>query len=244
MSTTPSSPAPTTRDAILDAAEHLFAAHGFEGASIKAIGERSGTNSALLYYYFEGKEDLYRACLIRLLEEFSRKGQAQLEGASPEDAIERLVTHQVSHLTRHPNLVRLVVREMLDHEGAVAGPVVSTVMRGMFTRFTELIRQGQREGSLRRDLDPELAAVSTLSQMMYFLIAQPALRQLLGEGYGGADGGADVDGSGGAGRTRPERRLQGDDTPAEPLHERFARHAAAFALAALRAPPSATGSTP
>lgn len=197
-----------SRDAILDAAEHLFASRGFAGTSIKEIGNRSGTNSALLYYYFSGKEDLYRACLTRRIEDFAREGQARLESASPTEAIGRLVTHQVAHLTTHPNLLKLMVRELLDHEGAVAGPIFGTVMRGMFSRFAGLIRRGQEEGVFRRDLDPELAAVSTIAQVVYFLIAQPAIRQILDAG-------------------------QAHDAP---LLARFGEHASAFALSALASP--------
>ncbi len=205
----PSGPGPSSRDAILDAAEHLFAARGLTGTSIKEIGKRSGTNSALLYYYFSGKEDLYRACLTRRIEEFAREGQARLESASPTDAIGRLVAHQVAHLTAHPNLLKLMVRELLDHEGAVAGPIFGTVMRGMFSRFAGLIRRGQEEWVFRRDLDPELAAVSTIAQVVYFLIAQPAIRQILDAGH----------------------------AHNAPLLDRFGEHASAFALSAL-APPS------
>lgn len=205
----PAGPGPSSRDAILDAAEHLFAAQGFTGTSIKEIGKRSGTNSALLYYYFSGKEDLYRACLTRRIEEFARQGQARLESASPTDAIGRLVAHQVAHLTTHPNLLKLMVRELLDHDGTVAGPIFGTVMRGMFTRFAGLIRRGQEEGLFRRDLDPQLAAVSTIAQVVYFLIAQPAIRLILDAG-------------------------QAHDAS---LLDRFGKHASAFALSAL-APPS------
>ena len=54
-------PDPTdTRIAILDAAEELFALHGFTATTIKQIGATADVNSALLYYYFADKETLYR----------------------------------------------------------------------------------------------------------------------------------------------------------------------------------------
>jgi DNA-binding transcriptional regulator YbjK len=56
-----SQPAPDarSRDLILDAAERLFAAQGFARTTIKQIGREAGVNSALLYYYFADKHQLY-----------------------------------------------------------------------------------------------------------------------------------------------------------------------------------------
>ncbi|HET8578180.1 MAG TPA: helix-turn-helix domain-containing protein, partial [Methylomirabilota bacterium] len=48
-----------TREIILDAAEALFAEHGFHGTSVDAIAVRSGYNKSLLFQYFRDKVGLY-----------------------------------------------------------------------------------------------------------------------------------------------------------------------------------------
>jgi AcrR family transcriptional regulator len=55
----------TTRDRILDAAESLFANHGFEGASIRAIVDAAKVNLAAIHYHFHSKEALLEAVLTR-----------------------------------------------------------------------------------------------------------------------------------------------------------------------------------
>jgi AcrR family transcriptional regulator len=57
----------STRDAILDAAERLFSDRGFARTTIKQIGSEAGVNSALLYYYFADKDQLYRDVLQRFV---------------------------------------------------------------------------------------------------------------------------------------------------------------------------------
>ena len=52
-----------TRQEILAAATAEFAAHGFGGARIEAIADRAGVNKKLIYYYFEGKDELFLAVL-------------------------------------------------------------------------------------------------------------------------------------------------------------------------------------
>jgi AcrR family transcriptional regulator len=48
-----------TRRCILEAAQRLFAAHGYHGASIRDIVHACGVSNAALYYHFGSKQDLY-----------------------------------------------------------------------------------------------------------------------------------------------------------------------------------------
>ncbi len=47
------------QQAILQAALDEFAAHGFHGASLNRMIEEAGISKGTMYYYFDGKEDLY-----------------------------------------------------------------------------------------------------------------------------------------------------------------------------------------
>jgi AcrR family transcriptional regulator len=53
------------RDRVLDAAEHVFAACGFEGASLREIVREARVNLATVYYYFQSKDGLMEAVLKR-----------------------------------------------------------------------------------------------------------------------------------------------------------------------------------
>jgi AcrR family transcriptional regulator len=58
-----SSPAPTTRDRIIAAANKLFYAEGIRGVSVDAVAEAAGLTKRTLYYHFESKDDLIAAYL-------------------------------------------------------------------------------------------------------------------------------------------------------------------------------------
>src|SRR5437588_1073644 len=58
--------AEVARNAILDAAEEIFAENGFDGARIDAIAAASSYNKSLIFHYFDDKLGLYTAVLKRI----------------------------------------------------------------------------------------------------------------------------------------------------------------------------------
>ena len=215
-----------TRDKILDVAESLFARKGYDGTTIKQIGGGSGVNPALIYYYFDGKEGLYKAVLQRFFDTVLAQSAAEQAGARlvasgtsppsatvpPADAIRRLLALQAEWLLARPNLYRLLVREMVDHDARHAQEIMLQMAAGPFQRLCRVIEHGQHNGSFRTDLEPRFAALSTIAQVVYFFIFRPAVGVFLGQGPAGV----------------------ADQTARD-----FARHAGEFALSAL----SPTGKT-
>jgi AcrR family transcriptional regulator len=56
--------AAASKDALLQAAQTLFGEQGFEGTTIREIGERAGVDAALIARYFGSKADLYIAAVV------------------------------------------------------------------------------------------------------------------------------------------------------------------------------------
>jgi AcrR family transcriptional regulator len=182
----PMVPPPDSRTAILDAAQRLFAAQGFAATTIKQIGTEAGVNSALLYYYFADKESVYREVLGRLVSSLVAAGlQAFERSHSPAEAVRALVIAQTTFFAANPDMPRLIARELIDHGAAHATEHFTRIAANLFTRLCETIREGQRDGAFRGDLDPQFAAISTVAQVVYFNLARPAVGILLGHGPGG-----------------------------------------------------------
>ena len=197
----------STQDQILDAAERLFARQGFTATTIKQIGKEAAVNPALLYYYYDSKETLYRAMLQRILGHLLARGADAIERAATHaDRIRAFVRAQARLLGDHPHFPQLLVRELVDHQAAHAEQAITTTAAAAFKRLCEVIEAGQRDGAFRRSLDPRFTAISIIAQVAYFAIARPAVGLLLGHGTAG-----------------PPRAISDD----------FFTHAENFALAAL-----------
>lgn len=80
-----------TRARVLDAAEEVFAEHGFGRASLERIAERAGYTRGAVYANFAGKDELFLAVLDRWLDEDIDHG-GRINAASPSvsDALDRL----------------------------------------------------------------------------------------------------------------------------------------------------------
>lgn len=117
-----------SRDAILDAAERLFAERGFDGASLEEIGAAAGVSRGTPSYFFGSKDGLYRAVLERVfkareafLDERFERALAKLpappakpDQASLRAAIEEAVDAYSAFLATRPTFVQLVQREAVD----------------------------------------------------------------------------------------------------------------------------------
>ena len=201
------------RDTLLDAAERRFARQGFAATTIKDIAAEAQLNSALLYYYFANKEDLYHAVLRRRITGLAADmAPALLAPVPPAEAIRRFVQAYVAFLLLHPDLPALMQREVLDHAAAHALPEIQASAGALLRRFAEIIREGQESGDFRPNIDPVHAVVSIIGQVIYAFMAQPIIQGVLLQ--------------------------RGSTAPDAVWLREFGTHAAAFALRALAPDPS------
>ena len=82
-----------TKQALLDAAQELFGQLGFDGTTIRKIGERAGVDHALIARYYGSKADLYIAALVAEV----RGDQLPSEFESLKDTAEGMLTRMDDH---------------------------------------------------------------------------------------------------------------------------------------------------
>jgi AcrR family transcriptional regulator len=102
-------PSEITRDRILKAAERLFADHGYDGTSVRAIVAKARVNQAAINYHFAGKDGLYREVLraaFRALTEHQLAHAQETRTMSREQALAEFVRHQLRPLLARDELSR------------------------------------------------------------------------------------------------------------------------------------------
>ena len=149
------------RRRILSAAERLFDEQGIDRTTMAEVIAASELRPSTIYQYFANKDEIVWAILGGLLEEESVRVKAVLEGMTTGLArITALLEHMADELRNRPARIRFMAQ--FDAMYARDWPVERLISLEMhlenhgFEVFRELIRDGIADGSLRRDLDPEL----------------------------------------------------------------------------------------
>lgn len=152
-----------TREAVLDAAETLFADHGFSGTSLQAIGERAGVSRGTPGYFFGSKDELYAAVLERVLAAelpFVTDAQARLgANGGPEAMLAAAIEAFVDFLAARPTFVRLLDREALEGARRLQDlPAHATALGAGIAMTTSLLATGPF-----RDVDPAQVLLDILA---------------------------------------------------------------------------------
>ncbi|MFZ5691505.1 MAG: TetR/AcrR family transcriptional regulator [Pseudomonadota bacterium] len=148
---------------IIEAAAQVFAERGYHGATTQDIADVLKIRQASLYYYFPSKEVALELVCMRGVEGFYETEKAIAEG--PGTATERLsglVRAHISPLLDRNNFVKvfLTQRQFLP---AHSRRRVGKVSRAVEAIFEGVLKEGQRNGEFRADLDTRLATLSILS---------------------------------------------------------------------------------
>ena len=165
--------------AILEAAETLFAQKGFDAVSMSAIARLANTSKPNIYHHFKNKNDLYLAVMKTAVQRSSVLLDA-LEDA-PGTFSQRLIgfsTGQLQNILGHKRSTQLILRETLSEDSPQGQEITRLVMGEVFGRLVEMVHQGQRDKEFRGDIDPTLAAFMIISANMFFFQASPAMQHI------------------------------------------------------------------
>jgi TetR/AcrR family transcriptional regulator len=103
---------PDVEAKILDAAEFVFGHFGFRGATTALIAKKAQIAKPHIYYYFEDKEDLYRAVLERAMNMWAREMESIETAGDIQTILIRYIEKKVEFSRDHPDLSRLYANEI------------------------------------------------------------------------------------------------------------------------------------
>jgi TetR/AcrR family transcriptional regulator len=111
-----------SRQAILDAAERLFAERGFESTSLQEIGSAAGVSRGTPGYFFGSKDALRHAVLDRAIaarrDLVTQIGErAVAAGQPPAETIAELISTYLDFLAADDHFLALIDRESLSGSG-------------------------------------------------------------------------------------------------------------------------------
>jgi AcrR family transcriptional regulator len=159
------------RRRILDAAWKLFDERGIDRATMADVTSASGVQPSTLYQYFSSKDEIVWATLDELMHEVCTRARKALERAPNALArIAALLDFMADELVNNQIDVRFMAQ--FDAMYARDWPaerlitLESQINPEGFQVFTDLVREGMADGSLRRDLDPDLTMHAVINAVI------------------------------------------------------------------------------
>jgi AcrR family transcriptional regulator len=170
---------PEQQQAIRHAALAEFAAHGFHDASLNRVIEAAGISKGSMYYYFDGKEDLYAHVARTELDGlFARLGPFPVPDTDPDIFWSTLADYYLrlmTALSASPQLAALI-RGWIAAAGTPALQQAQQEMeQAVLPWMSQALAAGQRAGAIRTDLPAALliAVIFGMGQAMdTWLISQ------------------------------------------------------------------------
>ena len=125
-----------TRQKILSTATILFAKHGYEGVSTRALAEMAEVNQPAIQYHFGSKEGLYRAVIQMIADDLAERMRGAREGVQtalavkgqPDSALRPILMELLDAFTSlmladrgHDAWADFIARAEIENEGLLDG---------------------------------------------------------------------------------------------------------------------------
>jgi len=153
------------REDILKAAGELFAKNGYKNTSMNAIAKKADFSKRTLYQYFENKSDLFLSVALQIYEDLlAHLEDTKLTGDSGYAKIKELLIAYFNFYEQNEDKFGIIydigkVRKETDNPKLQK---YFSIYKTFTDELKELIKEGQRDGSINKELEPDLTTESLL----------------------------------------------------------------------------------
>ena len=157
---------PNTRKQIGDTAIRLFEKGGVKAVSMRKVASEVGVTPMAIYNHFENMEDLLLFVYERGVQKLARSIRIAMgKQAGAEQKLRALMKSYVRFGYKNPHYYNLLFGTEFIQKYLWDTPPRSLVMVGFWSRLTEAVENGQREGSISQDRNTQEVATHLWSSM-------------------------------------------------------------------------------
>lgn len=150
---------PEKRRRIIETATMEFAKKGYHDASISNIASKSGVSVGSIYKYFDNKQDLF----LTIVDHSISRMEKLLLGLAKEDEdviikVEKILREIISASREDGILIKLYNSMTAVNDKKLARQFAVEMESMTAEIYIEAIKEGQKSGEIRKDIDPRVAA--------------------------------------------------------------------------------------
>lgn len=169
------------KEEILNAAQQLFAAKGYEETSVADIMRRAGGAKGMFYHCFQSKEDVMHALGNRLFFENNPfeavRGRTGLNGLQKIRAVLALNRSDTARSSLNAQAVPIL------NDPRILAAAIEENRRILTPLWLELLEEGQRDGSIQTAYAKELSELLPLINFWFMPSIFPADEEALRRKY-------------------------------------------------------------
>ncbi|MGD8861193.1 MAG: helix-turn-helix domain-containing protein [Myxococcales bacterium] len=164
------------------AATHLFAQHGYDGASLQAIAERVGVTKQTLLYHYPSKDALRRAVIEGVFSHWRTRLPQMLEAVtSGHGRFEALTRELITFFENDADRALVILRELLDNPEEMRR-LLGDNLRPWTLLLAQYIREGQRIDLIHEDVDPEAYVLNVIGLVLANVVSRPLVEGIMTSG--------------------------------------------------------------
>jgi TetR/AcrR family fatty acid metabolism transcriptional regulator len=164
------------RERILDAAERIFARHGFFAARVSEIAKEAGVADGTIYLYFKSKDDLLISLFERRMTQVNEQLRAAIAGSgTPLEQLHAFIRTYLRLLSNEPaaaEVVTIELRQSSKFMKEYENPEFADFLR----MLGGIVAEGQDRGELDDSIPSHIAA-----RMIFGILDELALAWVLGK---------------------------------------------------------------
>jgi AcrR family transcriptional regulator len=128
------------KEALLESALRLLAAHGRDGATTRAICAEVGVGAPTLYHHWGDLNSLHQAAIRQAFTAISACYRPRAQGSDPLQSVRDSWSMLMKFAQEHPRMCRLVIQQTINRE---MEPGVSTIFDSIVSDLNELYQEGK-----------------------------------------------------------------------------------------------------
>jgi AcrR family transcriptional regulator len=147
------------REQIIQAALSLIGSHGLRRLSVASLARRVGLVPSALYRHFKGKEDVIEAVLQHIRDSLQQNVRiVRAETTDPLEQLRRLLMRHLAMVRDNGALPRIVFSEDVYAGRPNRRARMFAGIRTYLDEVAATVQQGQTDGQIRPDVDPQTVA--------------------------------------------------------------------------------------
>ncbi|MDB5112383.1 MAG: hypothetical protein JWR67_3497 [Mucilaginibacter sp.] len=170
------------KDHILDVAERVFSAMGYDGASTRLISGEAGVNMAMLNYYFGSKEGLFLAVFDRKITGFQNilQNLGNDDSMSSWDKMEKYIELYSERVVNNNCFQKLLYQEMGMNRRTELSDNIRDILMKSISEVDKILQEGVNSGEFKKDTDIQMV-IASIYGTKNFIVNTPLMSsQMLG----------------------------------------------------------------